>query len=68
MPTGAHVVVPFSVGQVGLVSRDNAAMLLSSSRRPHGESNVGSGNPLESRRAPMTQPFSESTADKSPGD
>ena len=30
--------VPFCVGQIGLVSGDGAAMLLSSSRGPHGES------------------------------
>src|SRR3984957_15119065 len=59
---------PLCVGQIGLVSRDGAAMLLSSSRRPHGESKVGSRNPLESQRAPMTQPFSKSAADKSRGD
>jgi hypothetical protein len=59
---------PFCVGQFDLVSADEAGMLLSSSRRPHGESKVGSRNPLESRRAPMTQPFSKSAADKSRGD
>jgi hypothetical protein len=30
---------PLSVGQIGLVSVDGAAMLLSSDRCPHGESN-----------------------------
>ena len=29
---------PLCVGQIGLVSGDGAAMLLSSGRRPHGES------------------------------
>ena len=43
---------PLCVGQIGLVSGDGAAMLLSSGWRPHGESKVGSRNPLESRRAP----------------
>jgi hypothetical protein len=59
---------PLCVGQIGLVSGDGAAMLLSSGRRPHGESKVGSRNPLESRRVPMTQPFSKTAADKSRGD
>ena len=48
---------PLSVGQIGLVSRDGAAMLLSSGWRPHGEPMVGWRNPLESRWAAMTQPF-----------
>ena len=43
---------PLCVGQIGLVSGDGAAMLLSSGRRPHGKSKVGSRNPLESRWAP----------------
>src|SRR5271169_6496590 len=43
---------PLCVGQIGLVSRDGAAMLLSSGWRPHGESKVGWRNPLESRRVP----------------
>ena len=43
-----------SFGQIGLVSRDGAAMLLSSGWRPHGESNVGWRSPLEPRRAAMT--------------
>ena len=54
---------PLSVGQIGLVSRDGAAMLLSSGWRPHGESKVGSRNPLESRTAAMTQSFSKTAAD-----
>jgi hypothetical protein len=37
--------------QIGLVSGSGAAMLLSSGWRPHGESRVGSRNPLESRRS-----------------
>jgi hypothetical protein len=41
---------PLSAGQIALVSGDGAAMLLSSSWRPHAESKVGSRNPLESRR------------------
>ena len=49
-----HDHAPLSVGQIGLVSRDGAAMLLSSGWRPHGESKVGWRNPLESRRAAMT--------------
>jgi hypothetical protein len=32
-----HDHAPLSVGQIGLVSRDGAAMLLSSGWRPHGE-------------------------------
>src|SRR4029077_7542395 len=36
---------PFSVGQIGLVSPDGAAMPLSSGWRPHGESKIGSRNP-----------------------
>jgi len=36
---------PLCVGKIGLVSGDRAAMLLSSGRRPHGESKVGSRNP-----------------------
>ena len=43
---------PLCVGQIGLVSGDNAAMLSSSSWRPHGESKAGSRTPSESRRAP----------------
>jgi hypothetical protein len=43
-------ITPLCVGQIGLVSGDDAAMLLSSSWRPHGESKVGSRNPLESPR------------------
>ncbi len=43
---------PLCVGKIGLVSGDGAAMLLSSGRRPHGESKVGSRNPLESLQAP----------------
>jgi hypothetical protein len=42
---------PLSVGQIGLVSGDGTAMLLSSGWRPHGESKVGWRNCLESRRA-----------------
>ena len=38
---------PLSVGQIGLVSRDGAAMLLLSGWRPHDESKVGWRNPLE---------------------
>jgi hypothetical protein len=43
-------------------------MLLSSGWRPHGESKVGSGNPFGITAGVMTQPFSETAADKSPGD
>ena len=43
---------PLCVGQIGVVSADNAAMLLSSGRRPHGESKVGSRTPSE---RPMLQ-------------
>jgi hypothetical protein len=43
---------PLCVGQIGLVSDDGAAVPLSSGRRRHDESKVGSRNPLESRRAP----------------
>ena len=43
---------PLCVGQIGLVSGNGAAMLLSSGRCPHGESKVGSRTPSESRRAP----------------
>ena len=57
---------PLCVGQIGLVSGDGAAMLLSSGWRPHGEFKVGSRNPLESRGA-ITQPFAKTAADKSPG-
>jgi hypothetical protein len=46
---------PLCVGQIGLVSGHGAAMLLSSSWRPHGESKVGSRNPLESRQLPLTR-------------
>ena len=42
---------PLRVSQVRLVSRDGAIMMLSSGWRPHGESEVGSRKPLESRRA-----------------
>src|SRR5262249_39502335 len=55
---------PLCVGQIGLVSCDGAAMLLSSGRCPRIQ--VGSRNPLESRWAPMTQPFSKTAADKEP--
>jgi hypothetical protein len=48
--SGARDHAPLCVGEIGLVSDDGAAMLLSSSRRPHDESQVGSRNPLESRR------------------
>ena len=41
-----------AVSEIGLVSGDDAAMLLSSSWRPHGQSKIGSRNPLESRRVP----------------
>jgi len=46
-----------SVGQIGLVSGDNAAMLSSCGWRPHGESKLVSRNPLESPRPPMSQSF-----------
>ena len=47
---------PLSVGQIGLVSRDGAAMLLSSGWRPHGESKVG-WRPLGITADTKTQPF-----------
>ena len=59
---------PLCVDQIGLVSRNGAAMLLSSDRRPHDESKVGLRNPLESRRAPWLNHFQKTAADKSPGD
>jgi hypothetical protein len=59
---------PLRIGQIGLVSLDGAAMLLSSGRRPHGEIQVGSRNPLESSRVPMSKSVSKTAADKSPGD
>jgi hypothetical protein len=47
MPTGAHVVVPFSVGQIGLVSRDGAALCCSRVVGVHmARSKVGSRNPF----------------------
>jgi class 3 adenylate cyclase len=42
-------------------------MLLSSGRRPHGESKVDSGNPFGITAGAMTQPFSRTAADKKPG-
>src|SRR6185312_3815677 len=48
---------PFCVGQIGLVSVDGAAMLSSSSWRPHGESKVGSRTLSESWRAPLLNLF-----------
>jgi hypothetical protein len=57
---------PLCVGQIGLVSGDGAAMLLSSGWRLHGEPKVGSRNPLGITAGAVTQPFSKSTADKSP--
>ena len=59
---------PLSVGQIGLVSRDGAAMLLSSDWRPHGESEVGSRKPLGIMEGATTQPFSKTAADESSGD
>ena len=41
---------PFLIGQVGLVSVRLANMLLSGGWGPHGNSEVGLSNPLESRR------------------
>ena len=43
--SGARDHAPLCVGQIGLVSRDGAAMLLSSGWRPHDQSQVGSRNP-----------------------
>jgi hypothetical protein len=42
-------------------------MLLSSGRRPHGESKVGSRNPSGIIAGAMTQPFSKTAADTSRG-
>ena len=46
--------VPLCVGQIGLVSGDDAIMLLSSGWRPHGELKVGSRNHLEDTVGAMT--------------
>jgi hypothetical protein len=48
---------PLCIGQIGLVSREGAAMLLSCGRRPHGESKVGFRKPLGITAGAMTQPF-----------
>src|SRR6202045_3415154 len=58
---------PLRVGQIGLVSRDGAAMLLSSGWCPHGESKVGWRNPLESWRAPRLNCFKKCRSQE-PGD
>jgi hypothetical protein len=55
------------VGQIGLVSGDGAAMLLSSGRRPHGESKWVRET-LGITAGAMTQPFSKTAAGQSPGD
>jgi hypothetical protein len=58
---------PLSVGQIGLVSRDGAAMLLSSGWRPHGESKASWRNSWNSRQERWLKPFSKTAADKSRG-
>src|SRR5208282_3857921 len=50
---------PLCVGQIGLVSGNGAAMLLSSGWRLHGEPKVGSRNPLGITAGAVTQPFSK---------
>jgi hypothetical protein len=56
---------PFSVGQIGLVSRDEAAVLLSSGWLHMANPSCSRG-PLESRQVPITQPFLKTAGDKSP--
>jgi hypothetical protein len=46
---------PLGVGQIGLVSRDGAAMLQSGGRRPHGESKSVKEKPLGITAGVMTQ-------------
>ena len=57
---------PFCVGQIGLVSRDGAAMLLwsASTWRIQGWFE----EPFGITAGAMTQPFSKTAADKNPGD
>ena len=55
-----------AVGQIGLVSGNRAAMLLSSSRRPHGETRLVRENLLGITAGANDTTLSKIAADKSP--